>query len=81
MLGLWVLIKCVCAFASFGLVFSGVLDQSQNCEDRSDPMQQSLIGARGAQLWYCGTDDLQDTLWGLDGHPDLRRGTTACWWE
>lgn len=43
-LGLSVLIKCVCAFTSFGLVFSGILDQSQNCEGRSDPIQQSLIG-------------------------------------
>lgn len=33
MLGLWVLVKCVCAFASFELVFSSILDQSQNCED------------------------------------------------
>lgn len=47
-LGLWVLIKCVCAFVSFKLVFCGILDQSQNCEDRPDPMQQSLIGAKGA---------------------------------
>lgn len=48
MLHLWVLMKCVCAFTSFELVFSGNLGQSQNCEHRSDPMQQSLIGAKGA---------------------------------
>lgn len=27
------------AFASLGLVFSGILDQCQNYEDRSDPIQ------------------------------------------
>lgn len=30
---LWVLSKCVCGFASFKLVFCGILDQSQNCEE------------------------------------------------